>query len=42
MWKSGSSATIALASSSVKYSTPWSVLKWYLTQNFSPPSFSHR
>ena len=34
-------AAMALASASVKFSTPWSVLKWYFTQNFSPPAFTH-
>ena len=40
-WKSGSSATIAFASASVRHSTPWSVLKWYLTQKRSPPALVH-
>ena len=40
-WKSGSSAAMSPASASVKFSTPWSVLKWYLIQNRSPPAFTH-
>ena len=40
-WKSGSSAVIALASASVKFSMPWTVLKWYLTQKRSPPALIH-
>jgi hypothetical protein len=32
---------MALASESVKFWMPCSVLKWYLTQNFSPAAFSH-
>ena len=41
MWKSGSPPTIALASASVKNSIPWSVVKWYFTQNRSPPALTH-
>ena len=37
-----SAAAIWSPSSWVKNSMPWSVLKWYLTQNFSPAAFSHR
>ncbi len=32
---------MVLDSASVKFSMPCSVLKWYLTQNFSPAAFSH-
>jgi len=27
---------------SVRFSMPWSDLKWYFTQNFSPPAFCQR
>ena len=40
-WKSGSSAVIASASAWVKFSIPWTVLKWYLIQNRSPAAFIH-
>src|SRR5260370_15664271 len=41
-WQSRSSARMALASASVKFWMPCSVLKWYLTQTFLPAAFSHR
>ena len=41
MWASGSAAAMAAASSLVRNSLPWSVLKWYFTQNRSPPALIH-
>ena len=41
MWKSGSWPAMTLASASARLSMPWSVLMWYLTQNFSPPALYH-
>jgi hypothetical protein len=40
-WKSASSETMASASASEKFSMPWTVLKWYLTQNRSPLPLIH-
>jgi hypothetical protein len=40
-WASGSSPASALASASVRFWMPCTVLKWYLTQNRSPSAFTH-
>src|SRR5215472_12815346 len=40
-WKSASAPTSSAASSGVSVSMPWSVLKWYLIQNRSPPALAH-
>ena len=40
-WKSPSSPASRSASCCVRKSTPWSVLKWYFTQNRSPTALIH-
>ncbi len=40
-WTSGSSPASVFASASVRFSMPWTVLKWYLTQKRSPAAFIH-
>jgi len=40
-WKSASSPASRSASCWVRKSTPWSVLKWYFTQNRSPAALIH-